>query len=412
MNCPKDKEKKLSLKNSLLPFSRTDEPTSDYQRNQNLAKMIIGVPKEIKNNENRVALTPSGANELIKRGHQVIVQASAGEGSDFSDELYQHSGVTILPTIEEVYAKADIILKVKEPIASEYSLIRKDQILFTYFHFASDAGLTQAMIESGATCIAYETVEKSDRSLPLLIPMSEVAGRMAVQKGANYLEKPYGGKGILLGGVPGVLPAKVIILGGGIVGTNAAHMAAGLGADVTIMDVSLARMRYLSEVMPSNVNTMMSNEMNIRKVIKDADLIIGAILITGAKAPHLITRDMLQDMKKGTVLVDVAVDQGGCIETCRPTTHQDPTFTIDGIIHYCVANMPGAVPFTSTLALTNATLPYVIQLAGKGWKKAAVENAELRAGLNIINGDVVYPAVAETFGLPYVPADKHLMDAI
>ena len=370
--------------------------------------MIIGVPKEIKNNENRVALTPSGANELIKRGHEVFIQASAGEGSDFSDETYQNSGAKILPTIEEVYAKADIILKVKEPIAAEYGLIRKEQVVFTYFHFASDAELTHAMIKSGAVCLAYETVEKTDRSLPLLIPMSEVAGRMAVQKGANYLEKPYGGRGILLGGVPGVLPARVIILGGGIVGTNAAHMAAGLGADVTIMDVSLARMRYLSEMMPSNVNTMMSNEMNIRKVIKDADLIIGAILITGAKAPHLITRDMLKDMKKGTVLVDVAVDQGGCIETCRPTTHQDPTFTIDGIIHYCVANMPGAVPFTSTLALTNATLPYVIQLAEKGWKKASRENTELKTGLNIVNGDVVYQAVAETFDLPHVPAEKHL----
>ena len=370
--------------------------------------MIIGVPKEIKNNENRVALTPSGANELIKRGHEVFIQASAGEGSDFSDEIYQRSGAKILTTNEEVFAKADIILKVKEPIAAEYGLIRKNQVLFTYFHFASDAELTHAMIKSGAVCLAYETVEKTDRSLPLLIPMSEVAGRMAVQKGANYLEKPYGGRGILLGGVPGVLPAKVIILGGGIVGTNAAHMAAGLGADVTIMDVSLARMRYLSEVMPSNVNTMMSNEMNIRKVIKDADLIIGAILITGAKAPHLITRDMLKDMKKGTVLVDVAVDQGGCIETCRPTTHQDPTFTIDGLIHYCVANMPGAVPFTSTLALTNATLPYVIQLAEKGWKIASRENPELKTGLNIVNGDVVYQAVAETFDLPHVSVEKHL----
>lgn len=370
--------------------------------------MIIGVPKEIKNNENRVALTPSGAHELVKRGHLVYIQASAGEGSDFSDELYQRSGAKILSSIEEVYAKADIILKVKEPIAPEYSLIRKEQVLFTYFHFASDKTLTHAMIKSGAVCLAYETVEKSDRSLPLLIPMSEVAGRMAVQKGANYLEKSFGGRGILLGGVPGVLPAKVIILGGGIVGTNAAHMAAGLGADVTILDVSLARMRYLSEVMPSNVNTMMSNEMNIRKVIKDADLIIGAILITGAKAPHLITRDMLKDMKKGTVLVDVAVDQGGCIETCRPTTHQDPTFTIDGIIHYCVANMPGAVPFTSTLALTNATLPYVIQLADKGWQKAVAENTELRSGLNIILGEVVYKAVADTFGLPYASADKYL----
>ncbi len=370
--------------------------------------MIIGVPKEIKNNENRVALTPSGTNELVKKGHEVYVQSSAGWGSGFSDQLYLNSGARILPTIEEVYGAAELILKVKEPTHSEYGLIRKDQILFTYFHFASDEELTRAMIGSGAVCLAYETVEKADRSLPLLIPMSEVAGRMAVQKGANYLEKQSGGKGILLGGVPGVLPAKVIVLGGGIVGTNAAHMAAGLGADVTIMDVSLARMRYLSEVMPSNINTMMSNEMNIRKVIKEADLIIGAILITGAKAPHLITKDMLKDMKPGTVLVDVAVDQGGCIETCRPTTHQDPTYTIDGVIHYCVANMPAAVPATSTLALTNATLPYVIQLADKGWKQAAQENSELKTGLNIIRGNVVYKAVADTFDLPHLPVEEFL----
>lgn len=370
--------------------------------------MIIGVPKEIRNNENRVALTPSGANELTKRGHEVFIQSSAGEGSEFSDELYQNSGAKILPSIEDVYSKAEMILKVKEPIASEYDLIRKDQILFTYFHFASDKGLTKAMIDSGAICLAYETVEKEDGSLPLLIPMSEVAGRMAVQKGANYLEKPLGGRGILLGGVPGVLPAKVVVLGGGIVGINAAYMASGLGADVTIMELSLARMRHLSEVMPSNVNTMMSNEMNIRRVIKEADLIIGAVLIPGAKAPHLITRDMLKDMKTGAVVVDVAVDQGGCIETCRPTTHQNPTFTIDGVVHYCVSNMPAAVPFTSTLALTNATLPYVLQLAGKGWKQAARENDELKAGLNIVQGDVVYQAVADTFDIPHVPAEKYL----
>lgn len=371
--------------------------------------MVIGVPKEIKNNESRVALTPSGTNELVKKGHEVHVQSAAGQGSGFSDALYKYSGARILPSIEEVYAGAELVLKVKEPTASEYGLIRKDQIIFTYFHFASDEELTRAMIGCGAICLAYETVEKADKSLPLLIPMSEVAGRMAVQKGANYLEKPSGGRGILLGGVPGVLPAKVIVLGGGIVGTNAAYMAAGLGADVTIMDVSLARMRYLSEVMPSNVNTMMSNEMNIRKVIKDADLIIGAILITGAKAPHLITKDMLTDMKPGTVLVDVAVDQGGCIETCRPTTHENPTYTVDEVIHYCVANMPAAVPFTSTLALTNATLPYILQLADKGWEKAAQENSELKAGLNIIRGDVVYKAVAETFHLPYLPAETYLL---
>jgi alanine dehydrogenase len=266
------------------------------------------------------------------------------------------------------------------------------------------------MIASKAVCLAYETVEKADKSLPLLIPMSEVAGRMAIQKGANYLEKPLGGRGILLGGVPGVLPAKVLILGGGIVGTQAAWMAAGLGADVTIMDVSLPRMRYLADVMPANVKTMMSNEYNIREMIKTSDLVIGGVLIPGAKAPHLITRDMLKEMKPGTVLVDVAVDQGGCIETCKPTTHENPTFVIDEIVHYCVANMPGAVPYTSTLALTNATLPYAIQLADKGWKKAAQQNADLVPGLNVINGDIVYEAVAQAFGMPYTPVEKYLAD--
>ncbi len=372
--------------------------------------MIIGVPKEIKNNENRVALTPAGAQELVKRGHSVFVQHTAGEGSGFTDDQYTEAGAAILPTIEDVYAIAEMIMKVKEPIEPEYKLIKEDQLLFTYFHFASYEPLTKAMIENKSICLAYETVERPDRSLPLLVPMSEVAGRMAVQKGANYLEKPLGGRGILLGGVPGTLPAKVIILGGGVVGTQAAWMAAGLGADVTIMDVSLQRMRYLSDVMPANVKTMMSNEYNIREMIKDADLIIGAVLIPGAKAPHLITRDMLTDMKKGAVLVDVAVDQGGCIETCQPTTHENPTYVIDEVVHYCVANMPGAVPYTSTLALTNATLPYAIQLADKGWKKAAQENRELVPGLNIIHGDIVYKAVAEAFNLDYVPVEKYLAD--
>lgn len=370
--------------------------------------MIIGVPKEIKNNENRVALTPAGAKELVKRGHTVYVQHTAGEGSGFSDEMYEEAGAKILPTIEATYEIAEMIMKVKEPIEPEYKLIKEGQLLFTYFHFASYEPLTKAMVESKSVCLAYETVEKVDRSLPLLVPMSEVAGRMAVQKGANYLEKPLKGRGILLGGVPGVLPAKVLILGGGIVGTQAAWMAAGLGADVTIMDVSLPRMRYLDDVMPANVNTMMSNEYNVREMIKSADLIIGAVLIPGAKAPHLITKDMLKDMKPGTVLVDVAVDQGGCIETCKPTTHENPTFIIDDVVHYCVANMPGAVPYTSTLALTNATLPYAIQLADKGWKKAAQENKELVPGLNVIEGDIVYKAVAEAFDMPYVPVEKYL----
>ena len=370
--------------------------------------MIIGVPKEIKNNENRVALTPAGAKELIKRGHQVYVQQTAGIGSGFSDEDYKAAGASLLPSIEATYQIAEMIMKVKEPIESEYSLIKPNQLLFTYFHFASYEPLTKAMVASKAICLAYETVEKSDRSLPLLVPMSEVAGRMAIQKGANYLEKPLGGRGILLGGVPGVLPAKVLILGGGIVGTQAAWMAAGLGADVIIMDVSLPRMRYLADVMPANVKTMMSNEYNIREQIKQADLIVGAVLIPGAKAPHLITKDMLKDMKKGAVLVDVAVDQGGCIETCKPTTHENPTYIIDDVVHYCVANMPGAVPYTSTLALTNATLPYAIQLADKGWKKAAQENSDLVPGLNVIQGDIVYKAVAEAFNMPYTPVEKYL----
>ena len=370
--------------------------------------MIIGVPKEIKNNENRVALTPAGTQELVRRGHTVYIQHTAGEGSGFPDALYEGAGATILPTIEDTYAIAEMIIKVKEPIESEYSLIKEGQLVFTYFHFASHEPLTKAMIDSKAICLAYETVESADRSLPLLIPMSEIAGRMAAQKGANYLEKPLGGKGILLGGVPGTLPAKVIVLGGGIVGTHAAKMAAGLGADVIIMDVNLQRMRYLNDVMPANVKTMMSTEYNIRQRITNADLIIGAVLIPGAKAPNLITRDMLKTMQNGAVMVDVAVDQGGCIETCKPTTHQDPTYVIDGVVHYCVANMPGAVPYTSTLALTNATLPYAINLAEKGWKQAAIDSAELRKGLNIINGEIVYEAVAQAFDMPFVPVEKYL----
>ncbi len=370
--------------------------------------MIIGVPKEIKNNENRVAVTPAGVKELSKHGHNIFIQATAGQGSGFSDEDYVGAGATLLSTIEETYAKAEMIIKVKEPIESEYKLIKKDQLVFTYFHFASYEPLTHAMMESGSVCLAYETVELKDRSLPLLVPMSEVAGRMATQEGAKYLEKPLKGRGILLGGVPGVRPAKVLVLGGGIVGTHAAKIAAGMGADVTIMDLSLPRLRYLDDVMPANVNTMMSNEYNIRELIKNHDLIIGAVLIHGAKAPHLITREMLKDMRPGTVLVDVAVDQGGCIETCKPTTHADPTFIIDDVVHYCVANMPGAVPYTSTLALTNATLPYAIQLANKGWKKACQEDESLKLGLNVINGDVVYKGVSEAFGIPYTDVETYL----
>lgn len=370
--------------------------------------MIIGVPKEIKNNENRVGLTPAGVSEFKKAGHQVYVQSTAGEGSGFPDSDYKSAGADILPDIGSVYGIADMIVKVKEPIESEYGLIKENQLLFTYFHFASSEPLTHAMIERKAVCLAYETVEKSDRSLPLLIPMSEVAGRMSIQEGAKYLEKPLKGRGILLGGVPGVPPASVLILGGGIVGTQAAKMAAGLGARVTIMDVSLPRLRALSDIMPANVNTIMSTEYNIRRYVTHSDLIVGAVLIPGAKAPHLITREMLKTMRPGTVLVDVAVDQGGCIETCKPTTHENPTFIIDDVVHYCVANMPGAVPYTSTLALTNATLPYGLELARKGWKQACSDNPELRLGLNVVQGKVVYKGVSDAWGLPYQPVETVL----
>jgi alanine dehydrogenase len=363
--------------------------------------MIIGVPKEIKNNEDRVALTPAGAAELVKRGNEVFIQKEAGFGSGFADEEYEVAGAKILMSIEEVYSTAEMIMKVKEPIEPEYELIHEGQLIYTYFHFASSEILTNMMIKRKAVCLAYETVEMDDHTLPLLIPMSEVAGRMSIHEGAKYLEKTYGGRGMLLGGVPGVLPAKVLIIGGGIVGTEAAKMAAGFGADVTIMDVSLKRLRYLDDIMPANVKTMMSNEYNIRSQIRFSDVIVGAVLIPGTKAPNLITRDMLKTMNPGTVLIDVAVDQGGCIETTVPTTHEHPTYVIDEVIHYTVANMPGAVPRTSTIALTNATLSYAIQLAAKGWKKACAEDKALRKGLNVVKGKVVYKGVAEAFGLPY-----------
>ena len=363
--------------------------------------MIIGVPKEIKNNENRVGMTPSGVQEMTKYGHVVYVQASAGVNSGFCDDAYTAAGAKILPTIEDVYATAEMIVKVKEPIACEYKLVREGQLLFTYFHFASSEPLTKAMIESGAVCCAYETVECKDRSLPLLIPMSEVAGRMATQEGCYFLERPRGGKGKLMGGVPGVKPAKVLVIGGGVVGTASARTAAGMGADVTICDVSLPRLAYLSDVMPKNVKTLMSSEYNIREELKSADLVVGSVLIPGAKAPKLVTRDMLALMEPGSVLVDVAIDQGGCFETSHPTTHEEPTYYVDGILHYCVANIPGAVPYTSTLALTNATLPYALQLANKGWRKACADNEELRKGLNVVEGKVVYKEVAEAWGLPF-----------
>ena len=361
--------------------------------------MKIGIPKEIKNSESRVALTPGGAKTLIQHGHQVFVETRAGENSGFADEQYVKAGAQILNTAAEVFAVAEMIMKVKEPIKSEYKLIRPNHLLFTYFHFASEKELTLAMMESGAVCLAYETVEKADRTLPLLIPMSEVAGRMSIQEGAKYLEKPKGGKGILLGGVPGVKPANVLVLGGGVVGTQAALMAAGLGAHVTIADISLPRLRYLSEIMPANVDTLMSSTHNIEDLLPYTDLVIGAVLIPGAKAPHLITRDMLKLMQPGSVLVDVAIDQGGCFETSHPTTHADPVYEVDGILHYCVANIPGAVPFTSTLALTNATLPYAVTLADMGWEQACAKFDDLQRGLNIVDGKVVCKAVADTFGL-------------
>ena len=363
--------------------------------------MIIGIPKEIKNNEFRVGMTPSGVNSFIRNGHTVYVEKGAGLGSGFSDDLYSSVGAEICNSMEEIYSKSDMIVKVKEPLKQEYPLIKKNQIIYTFFHFASSKELTEAMIKSQAICIAYETVQNDDYSLPLLTPMSEVAGRMATQQGAKFLEKPQSGHGILLGGVPGVKPANVIVLGGGVVGTQAAKMASGLGANVTIFDISLDRLRKLDNIMPKNVNTQFSNTYNILEAIKDAHLIIGAVLIPGAKAPNLITKKMLKHLKKGTVLVDVAVDQGGCFETTHPTTHKNPTYVIDDVLHYSVANMPGAVPVTSTEALTNATISRGLSIANKGWKNACNDDDSLRLGLNIINGKIVYKAVADAFDLDY-----------
>lgn len=360
--------------------------------------MIIGIPKEIKNNENRVSLTPAGARELVQRGHTVYVQHTAGINSGFSDEEYTKSGAQILSSIEEIYKTSEMIIKVKEPIKEEYGLIREGQLVFTYFHFASDKELTDAMIKSKAVCLAYETVKDKHGELPLLIPMSEIAGRMSVQEGASFLEKPHGGKGKLLGGVPGVLPAKVLVLGGGVVGTNAALIAAGTGADVTICDISLPRLRQLSEFLPKNVKTLFSSTHNIEKELPYTDIVIGAVLIPGAKAPHLITKAMLKLMEKGSVMVDVAIDQGGAFETSHPTTHSHPVYEVDGIVHYCVANIPGAVPVTSTLALTNATLPYAIKLADLGWEKACEVDSGLKEGLNIVDGNIVYPALKILYG--------------
>ncbi len=365
--------------------------------------MKVGIPKEIKNNENRVGMTPAGVAELVRHGHEVFVQHTAGEGSGFADSEYVSVGAHILPTIEDVYREADMIVKVKEPIEPEYKLVRRGQLLFTYFHFASERELTEAMLQSGAVCLAYETVQLPNGALPLLQPMSEVAGRMAVLNGAYYLQKTQGGKGKLINGVPGVLPARVLVLGGGVVGEAAALMAAGLGADVTITDISLPRLRQLDIETPPNVHTLYSSEHNIVKQLKDVDIVIGSVLVPGDKTPHLITKEMLALMEPGTVLVDVAIDQGGCFETSRPTTHSTPVYVEDGIIHYCVANIPGAVPNTSTLALTNATLRYALALADKGWQQACKDDSALAKGLNIVDGKIVFKAVADVFGLPYQP---------
>ena len=362
--------------------------------------MIIGVPKEIKTNENRVALLPGGAESLVSHKHTVLVELGAGLGSGFSDEQYVKAGAQIVPAAADVWARAEMIMKVKEPIKSEWPHMRRDQVIFTYFHFAADEELTRAHMKSGAVCIAYETVQLDSGELPLLTPMSEVAGRMAVQEGAKYLEKLYGGRGVLLGGVPGVPPAEVAVLGGGVVGINAAKMAAGLGARVTMLDISLDRLRYLSDVMPANVELVFSNRANILEIIARADLVVGAVLVVGGKAPKLVRRDDLKTMKPGSVIVDVAVDQGGCVETVKATTHENPTYTVDGVIHYAVANMPGGVPRTSALALTNATFPYAKRLADKGWKTACKDDPALLKGVNMVAGQVTYPGVAEAFNLP------------
>jgi len=363
--------------------------------------MIVGVPKEIKEDEYRVAMLPVGVEELVSRGHRVIVQAGAGLGSGLADEAYEQAGATLAKTGKEVFEQADLIVKVKEPQTSEYGLIRKNQALFTYFHFAADRGLTQAMIDSGATCLAYETLRDAQGRLPLLTPMSEVAGRMSIQEGAKYLEKPQMGRGILLGGVPGVPPAHITVLGGGVVGANAARIAAGFRADVNILDVNLDRMRYLDDVMPPNVNVIYSDRYNVREQLKLADLVIGSVLIPGAKAPYLVRKEDLKLMKPGSVIIDVAIDQGGCVETSKPTTHRNPTYIVDEVLHYCVTNMPGAVGRTSTFALCNVTLPWVVQLAQQGIEPAIAASKPLRESLNVHRGKVTNEAVAKTFGYPY-----------
>ncbi|MEC8140871.1 MAG: alanine dehydrogenase [Bacteroidota bacterium] len=370
--------------------------------------MNIGIPKEIKPQENRVAIQPGGVLTLVQHGHKVLVQKNAGLGSGFSDEEYKKAGAMIESDVEALWTSSEMIIKVKEPIEEEYNRINEGQILFTYFHFAADKILTQAIIDSKCVAIAYETVEKVDRSLPLLIPMSEVAGRMATQEGAKFLEKAMGGRGVLMGGIPGVPPANTLVLGGGIVGVNAAKIAAGMGSNTTILDINIPRLRYLDDVMPKNITTLFSSEANIRAMLPTVDLIIGAVLKPGAKAPHLITSEMLGHMRPGTVLVDVAIDQGGCFETSKPTTHQNPVYFVDDVLHYCVANMPGAVPFTSTLGLTNVTLPYALAIANKGWKQAVKEDKDLMKGVNIVEGTIVYEDVADAFGMGWSTVESIL----
>jgi alanine dehydrogenase len=370
--------------------------------------MLIGILKEIKTEENRVCMTPAGVEVMKVNGHSVLVEKNAGSGSGFEDAAYLKAGAEIAETAREIFERSDMVMHVKEPLPSEYELIRENQIVFTYLHLAAAEELTHALIKSKAVCIAYETIQKADRSLPLLTPMSEVAGRMAIQQGAKYLEMAQGGHGVLLGGVPGVDPGNVVVIGGGIVGINAAKMACGLGAKVYILDMNLDRLRYLSDVMPANCYALFSSPATLRELIATADVVVGAVLIPGAKAPKLITREMLKTMKPGSVLVDVAIDQGGCFETSKATTHTEPIYTVDGVVHYCVANMPGAVPRTSTLALTNATLPYTVEIANKGWIKSMQENPEIKYGANVINGKVTYEAVAEAFGLDYTPIETLL----
>ena len=370
--------------------------------------MIVGILKEIKIAEKRVSMTPAGVISMISNGHDVFVEKAAGEGAGYPDAEYVAAGATILDTPAEIYQKSDMVMHVKEPQPSEYDMIREGQIVFTYLHLAADEQQTHALIKSKSVSIAYETIEKANGSLPLLVPMSEVAGRMATQEAAKYIEMPQGGMGILLGGVTGVAPVTVVVIGGGVVGINAAKMACGLGAKVYVLDTNLERLAYLDDVMPANCFPVMSNPTVLRDLVKEADVVIGAVLVAGAKAPKLLTRDMLKEMKKGSVIVDVAIDQGGCFETSRPTTHDDPTYEVDGVIHYCVANMPGAVAKTSARALTNATLPYAIEIANKGWKKAMQENKEIKLGANVVQGEITYKAVADAFDLPYTPIDKFL----